>query len=54
MKKRMINPMMKKQKKLKKLNANNRSEDENEIKSFVKITIIIFILIGAIYGITEQ
>lgn len=52
MKKAKINPIMGDQKKLKGLKANNDT-DENEIKSFIILVIIISILIGAIYGVTE-
>lgn len=50
-----INPMIKNQKELKKvkINKENSVEDENVVKNFIIITIVIAVLIGIIYFVTE-
>jgi len=52
MKKKNENPLIKGEK-IKKINSGNISEDENEIKAFIIIVIVIAVLIGVIYGLTE-
>ena len=46
------NPIMVDQKKIKSIKVDN-SEDTNEIKSFIIIVVVIAILVGIIYGLTE-
>jgi len=51
-----INPLMKDQTKLKNArikSANIESEDENTVKKFIIITIVIAIIIGGLYAFTE-
>lgn len=49
------NPMIKEDKKVKNINAKNLgvSEDENEIKSFIIIVIVIAVIAGIVYFVTE-
>lgn len=53
MKKIKVNPVMVNQKELKRIKASGVSEDTNEIKTFIIIVVVITILIGLIYGLTE-
>lgn len=49
-----INPIIKNQKKVKKMKLNNDNvDDENTIRNLIIIVIIIAVLIGIIYGVTE-
>jgi len=53
-KKEKINPIMEKQGKVKKIKMGEAgSDDENVVKKFIIITIVIAIFIGIIYGFTE-
>lgn len=47
------NPIMTNNKNIKGINIKDTSEDALEIKSFIIIVLVISILIGAIYGLTE-
>lgn len=47
------NPIMVDKKNVKSVKTNNTSEDALEIKSFIIIVIVIAVLIGIIYGLTE-
>lgn len=47
------NPLMVDQKKAKNIISKNIVEDDNEVKTFVIIVVVIAILIGIIYGLTE-
>lgn len=53
-KKEKINPIMMEQKKVKNIKmGNTSSDDENVVKKLIVITVIIAILIGIVYGVTE-
>lgn len=47
------NPIMTEKKNIKGMNIKGTSDDTMEIKSFIIIVIVISLLIGAIYGLTE-
>lgn len=47
------NPIMTDKKNIKGMNIKDISEDSVEIKSFIIIVVVISVLIGAIYGLTE-
>lgn len=47
------NPIMGNKKNIKGLKISGGSEDQNEIKAFIIIVIVIAVLIGVIYGLTE-
>jgi len=47
------NPIMVNEKKIKGIKISNTSEDENEVKAFLIIIVVIAVLIGIIYGLTE-
>ncbi len=49
--KKMINPLMKDQKRIKSIDVG--SEDENMIKRFIIIVVVISLLVGLVYGATE-
>ena len=55
MKKEKINPIMGSQKTVKKIKMkeNHDTEDENVVKKFIIITIVIAVLIAIVYGVTE-
>jgi hypothetical protein len=50
-KKNNMNPLIKDQKRIKSINVG--SEDENEIKRFIIIVLVISVLVGIVYGVTE-
>ena len=52
MKKVKTNPLMMEQKRIKGLNAKG-SDNENEIKTFIIIVLVISVLVGGIYALTE-
>lgn len=50
-----INPLIKKQKKIKNIKVDNSvgSEDENTLKNLIIIVIVIAVIIGIVYAVTE-
>lgn len=51
--KKLENPIMAEQKKIKGIKVNDTSEDTSEVKAFLIIVVVIAVLIGIIYGLTE-